>query len=53
MWIQGTAIKITITCYASYNLKISINVLYASEISLKRNKADSVGGKKNTACSQV
>jgi hypothetical protein len=53
MWIQGTAIKITITYYAFYNLKISINVLYGSKISPKHNKADSVGGKTHSLFANV
>jgi len=53
MWIQGTAIKITITYYAFYNLKISINVLYASEISPKHNKANSVGVKTHSLFASV
>jgi len=53
LWIQGTAIKITITCSASYNLKIWINVLYASEIYPKNNKADSVDGKTHSLFASV
>jgi hypothetical protein len=53
MWIQGTAIKITITCYASCNLKISINVLYAAEISPKNSKANTVGGKTHILLASV
>jgi len=52
MWIHGTAIKIIITCYASYNLKISINLLTPQKF--LRNVTKQIQSVvKHTACSQV